>query len=100
MKNLYKVIGLMSGTSLDGVDIAYCVFSFKKRWQFTIEKAETVSYSSDWLKKLRGAHTLSTEPLLELDRAFGKFLGNLCKDFMKRNKIKNSTQLDYLIVEW
>jgi anhydro-N-acetylmuramic acid kinase len=88
-KHKYKVIGLMSGTSLDGVDIAYCTFSFKKRWTFVIEKAETIRYSSQWFKKLSEAHSLSAEQLLELDHAYGKFLGDICKTFIKKNKIKS-----------
>jgi len=87
-KQKYKVIGLMSGTSLDGVDIACCTFSFKKRWTFTIEKAETIRYSSSWLKKLKEAHQLSAENLAELDHAYGNFLGAICKSFMSKNKIK------------
>ena len=89
MKNTYKVIGLMSGTSLDGVDIAFCSFSFKKNWNFTIEKAETISYPEAWFKKLKNAHTLSADQLAELDHTYGKFLGDLCKKFITRNKIKN-----------
>ena len=78
----------MSGTSLDGVDIAYCTFSFKKRWSFTIEKAETIRYSAEWFKKLKEAHALPASQLFELDHAYGKFLGALCKSFMKKHKIK------------
>jgi anhydro-N-acetylmuramic acid kinase len=89
MKNTYKVIGLMSGTSMDGVDIACCTFSLKKRWKFDVQHSETIHYSSDWLSKLKEAHTLSAEELLELDHAYGKFLGELCKKFITRHRIKN-----------
>ena len=48
----YKVIGLMSGTSLDGLDIAYCLFSFENdKWSYSIEKAETFEYSKDAFSK-------------------------------------------------
>ena len=40
----YKIIGLMSGTSLDGVDIAYCEFSFDTVWSFQLIHAETIVY--------------------------------------------------------
>ena len=78
----------MSGTSLDGVDIACCTFSFKKRWAFSIDKAETIPYSTGWSKKLKDAHQLSAEKLIELDHAYGKFLGTLCAGFISKNKIK------------
>lgn len=87
-KQEYKVIGLMSGTSLDGVDLASCIFSEKDTWQFTIEKAETIRYSANWRKRLEEAHTLTAERLLALDVEYGNFLGSLCKDFIIRNKIK------------
>lgn len=79
----------MSGTSLDGVDIAYCTFSFDSGWTFSIETAETISYSSFWTRELKGAHTRSAEKLLALDAAYGKYLGSLCKDFIKKNRIKD-----------
>lgn len=79
----------MSGTSLDGVDIACCTFSFKKQWQFTIEKAETVQYPPSWLKKFKEAHTLPSDTLMELDSSYGTYLGTLCKEFISNNKIRN-----------
>ncbi len=88
-KQKYKVIGLMSGTSLDGLDIACCTFSYKEQWKFTIEKAETLSYSANWLKKLKEAHILSAEKLAELDNSYGKFLGECCRDLVKKHKIRN-----------
>ncbi len=78
----------MSGTSLDGLDIAYCTFSYKKQWEFTIEKAETLLYATSWRNKLKEAHALSAEKLVELDHSYGKFLGECCKKFIKKNKIR------------
>ena len=79
----------MSGTSLDGVDIAYCTFSFDEHWSFTLEAAQTVPYPSTWKKKLKQAHTLSAENLLMLDVEYGAYLGSLCKNFLAKNKIKD-----------
>lgn len=86
-KQQYKVIGLMSGTSLDGVDMAFCVFTFTGVWEFTIEKADTIQYSSTWRKKLSEAHLLSAEKLIALDIEYGKFLGIQCKNFISNNKL-------------
>jgi anhydro-N-acetylmuramic acid kinase len=88
-KQKYKVIGLMSGTSLDGVDIAYCSFEKKRKWEFRIDKAETVPYTKLWRKKLSGAHTLAAEKLAALNAAYGKSLGTLCNNFISKHKIKN-----------
>lgn len=87
--NKYDVIGMMSGTSLDGVDIAYCHFELnKKRWSFSIKAARTYSYSSDWKNKLSSAQLLSGEKLMELHSAYGNYLGELCHQFIKKNKLK------------
>jgi len=79
----------MSGTSLDGLDIAYCTFSFKKgKWTYKIEKAQTISYTKDWKSKLGNAHRLSSEKLCALDAELGKFMGKRVISFMRKNKIK------------
>src|SRR6478735_1354380 len=85
----YKVIGIMSGTSLDGVDFAYCKFIRKqKHWQFSIQDAQTFSYSKEWKKNLSSAHLLSGEDLLALNSAYGKYLGQQCNQFIKQKKIR------------
>lgn len=78
----------MSGTSLDGLDIAYCIFENGKRgWSYNIEKAMTVKYSSEWAKKLSQAHLLSGEELIALDAAYGKYLGQVCSKFISLHKL-------------
>ena len=39
----------MSGTSLDGIDLAICSFNKSKEWSFKIEKCTTVKYSQKWI---------------------------------------------------
>lgn len=78
----------MSGTSLDGVDIAYCTFTYDSGWSFVLESSQTVSYPAAWSKKLKQAHTLSAEKLLALDAEYGSYLGSLCNSYIKKNKIK------------
>ena len=65
----FKVIGLMSGSSLDGVDIAYVNFSHdNKRWFFQIVEAGNVPYSSYWKEQLAEAFNKKPEDLKELDK--------------------------------
>jgi anhydro-N-acetylmuramic acid kinase len=89
LKESYKVIGVMSGTSLDGLDLACCNFKrYEKGWSFSILKAQTIRYSSRWIQKLSGAHLLSGAALVELDVSFGKFLGESIMKFMKNERFK------------
>jgi len=83
----YSVIGLMSGTSLDGLDIACCTFSKKEKWEYRIERAETISYDQDWLQILQRAHELPAEELIDQHFKFGKFLGEQARTFIQRNKL-------------
>jgi anhydro-N-acetylmuramic acid kinase len=87
-KQKYKVIGVMSGTSLDGVDLACCSFTYKNGWQFTIEVAETIQYPSALAKKMNSLHELSSVELMKFDVAYGEYLGILCKNFINENKIR------------
>jgi len=86
--NTYKVIGLMSGTSLDGVDIAFCVFRKKeKKWSFEIKAAETIDYSKDWIKKLSTVEKSNAFTLAQTNVEYGHYLGQLVKNFIIKNKI-------------
>lgn len=84
----YKVIGLMSGTSLDGLDVAYCEFHKRTSWRFRILKAETFKYTKTWREKLSTAHQLNPQDLEALHTEYGAYLGILVQRFMKANQIK------------
>jgi len=87
---VFQAIGLMSGTSLDGLDI--CLARFEKQnsvWKFQILHAETISYSKDLEDQLRNSIHLSAKKLLELHSEYGFYLGKEVKNFISRNKIEN-----------
>ena len=50
----YNVIGVMSGTSLDGIDLVSITFNLQKKWKFKIHFAETILYSNYWFDVLKG----------------------------------------------
>ncbi len=87
----YVLLGVMSGTSLDGVDLAYVEFKKAQCWNYSILKSETVSYSTDWVKRLQDATGLDPEELKLLDTEYTVYLGSIIKDFISRNPVK---QLD------
>ncbi|WP_426482064.1 anhydro-N-acetylmuramic acid kinase [Chryseobacterium sp. R2ACT005] len=82
-------IGLMSGTSLDGLDICLAEFEKQDKWTFQILKAETIPYSEDWENKLRNSIHLSAEDLLELHSEYGFYLGRQVKKFIHKHQLEN-----------
>ena len=79
----------MSGTSLDGLDIAYCRFVKNKTgWTYSIDEAATIKYPSSLKKKLSTAHLLPGVELIALDTEYGRFLGVTCKSFVDKYKLK------------
>ena len=87
MSQAYKVIGLMSGTSLDGVDIAYCFFRFSgNEWSYEIIAAETVPYPGEWKQRISSLQQGSALELAATDAGYGTYLGDLTLDFTRRNK--------------
>lgn len=82
-------IGLMSGTSLDGLDICLAEFEKQDTWTFQILKAETLSYSEDWETQLRNSIHLSPEDLLELHSDYGFYLGQRVKKFIHQHQLEN-----------
>ena len=83
----YQVLGIMSGTSLDGLDIAQCTFEHKNgKWKHSIERAITYSYSQEWKDKLARAENLSGFDLMLLHNEFGTFIGNQVNTFLKGGK--------------
>lgn len=84
----YSLIGLMSGTSGDGLDLAYCQFEWFEGWKFEIVEAETIPFPADLGKKLAQAHLLSALDLAILDVDFGRWMGEKVRDFCQEKEIK------------
>lgn len=92
-KNSYNVIGVMSGTSLDGVDLVYVKLQKKEQWQYKILEAQTVAYTKYWKNKLLHAIRLSKSSLTTLDNDYTVYLASIIKDFINTREI---TELDFI----
>ncbi len=86
----YNVIGVMSGTSLDGVDLAHIHFKIEdSRWEFEILKCETIKYGINWLNRLKVAVDSSNDELTLLNKEYTVLLGGIISDFIKKNSLSN-----------
>ncbi|MFV8373509.1 anhydro-N-acetylmuramic acid kinase [Flavobacterium sp. LB2P74] len=89
-KEKYTIIGVMSGTSLDGVDLAHIDFTINSnKWGFQILESETVTYSADWVNKLKLAVDFSEAALEKLNQDYTQLLANIISDFIAKYEIKN-----------
>ncbi|WP_111709424.1 anhydro-N-acetylmuramic acid kinase [Lutibacter citreus] len=94
MKSTTKhIIGVMSGTSLDGIDIVYAKINSNSNYTFEILNATTVPYSKEWKFTLKKGFHLNGEELTKLDADYGIFLGQIIKDFIAKNNIST---IDYI----
>ena len=82
IKNEVFAIGIMSGTSLDGIDFVYVKFDTNNYANFEILEATTISYSTEWKSKLQNAISFSTNALQQLDVDYGTLLGEKTTDFI------------------
>lgn len=80
----YNAIGLMSGTSLDGLDIAACEFILADgKWSFKILSSHTYPYSPEWKEKLSGLASADALTFSYINVEYGHFLGRLTRIFLE-----------------
>ncbi|MDH7914611.1 anhydro-N-acetylmuramic acid kinase [Winogradskyella sp. SYSU M77433] len=89
LKSKYKVIGVMSGTSLDGIDIIFATFDFDEYWKFEIKEAITFPYSERWKKMLSHLTGESMKSLQDLDEDYSTFLAEQIQIFIDSDKIED-----------
>ncbi|MBT3588416.1 MAG: anhydro-N-acetylmuramic acid kinase [Flavobacteriaceae bacterium] len=90
MKKLtYHVLGVMSGTSLDGIDVAEIIFNVSENgtWDYKIISSETVSYAKGWKYKLQKAISFSEQKLIALNSEYTLYLAKVISEFISRKKI-------------
>jgi anhydro-N-acetylmuramic acid kinase len=92
-----RIIGLMSGTSMDGLDIALCVFKGSGgETQVSIEAFETMDFSDEIkteIRKVFAKQTIDFQHLCVLNPWIGTLHGSLVNQFLQKNQI-NPTSID------
>lgn len=90
----YKALGVMSGTSLDGIDCAVIEFIYeKKQWTYEIVQGETIVYSDEWIKQLKNAIHLPEADLHLLNIEYTYYLGEVLNNFLVKHHLKD---LDFI----
>ncbi|UAY51405.1 anhydro-N-acetylmuramic acid kinase [Ferruginibacter albus] len=91
---LYKVVGIMSGSSLDGLDIAYVhLQETGGKWGYEIIAADCYSYTRDWKNNLSNAVNVSALEYQLLHTRYGHFIGNKVNDFIEKNNLHHKVDL-------
>ena len=84
-----KVLGVMSGTSLDGLDLAAIEFTQSNEGlAYTFISTQFISYNNEWKKKLANSTTLSGLELTRLDVEFGRSIGEKVNEFIQSEKLE------------
>ena len=88
---VYRAIGLMSGSSLDGLDIVFAEIQENGgKWTYEILQADCYPYSDEWIKKLKEATSLPALDYQLLHAEYGHYLGQQVNRFIE--KINCSTR--------
>ena len=83
---LYRVIGVMSGSSLDGLDLAFVEFEEKGgKWTFSIVASACYSYDEAWTNKLKTGRDLKAVDFVSLDAEYGHYVGAQINRFIEEN---------------
>lgn len=90
MNKVYKVIGLMSGTSMDGMDVAYCRIwkNNNGQWQYDMPQACTYAYSDEWKSRLAGVAASTAEQYAVTHVDYGRLIGQTIRKFVQENNIE------------
>lgn len=89
MSNSYQGIGLMSGTSMDGLDIACCTFIEEgDSYSFSLDAVRQVDFGETWTSRLLCLMDQSAEVYAKTNVYFGHWMGEQIRDFIKDFKLK------------
>jgi anhydro-N-acetylmuramic acid kinase len=91
---VYKAIGIMSGSSLDGMDIAYARFQDTGgQWTYELLHTECCGYNTEWVEKLKNAIHLSAVDYQLLHTAYGHYIGKQITSFIDKHALHHQVDL-------
>jgi len=90
----YRAIGIMSGSSLDGLDICFTEFDeIGGKWNYEIKASACMPFSDEWVEKLQSAIHLDARSYMRLHTAFGQYIGQQVNTFIETNSLQHRVQL-------
>jgi anhydro-N-acetylmuramic acid kinase len=85
---VYRAIGLMSGSSLDGLDIAFAEFHEQAgKWSYEILQADCYPYNKEWMNRLKNAVELPALDYQLLHTDYGHYIGKEINRFIDEHKL-------------
>jgi anhydro-N-acetylmuramic acid kinase len=91
---VYRAIGLMSGSSLDGLDIVFAELQENGgKWSYEIKKADCYPYTEEWISRLKNAITLPALDYQLLHTDYGHYLGEQVNKFIEENELQYKVAL-------
>jgi anhydro-N-acetylmuramic acid kinase len=86
---VYRAIGLMSGSSLDGLDIAFVEFQEQAgKWSYEILEADCYAYPEEWVARLKEAVNLTAKDYQLLHTEYGHYTGQLVNQFIEAYRLQ------------
>lgn len=90
----YHAIGLMSGSSLDGLDIAFVEFHEQAgKWKYHLQYAETIAYNEKWGNQLKNAAQLSIYDYYVLHTQYGCWIAEQINIFIDKHQLHHQVQI-------
>ncbi|HTE23680.1 anhydro-N-acetylmuramic acid kinase [Flavitalea sp.] len=91
---VYRAIGVVSGESLNGLDIMFAeLHETTGKWTAQILAGERIPYEPEIRRKLENLDSLGLSEYHELHVTFGQYLAELIRDFIDRNELHYKVQL-------
>ena len=91
---VYRVIGLMSGSSLDGLDIAFVELQeHAGKWAYDIKAADCYVYTDEWISKLKNSTKLNALDYQLLHTAYGQYIGEQVNNFIEEKNLQYQVAL-------